>query len=120
MRPHRRRGPLEHVLVAGSESELPAIEALLLLLPSTAYGQVLVETGPRQAALSVDAPPRVTMTCLERAPGEEPGVLLAPAVHAWLAEWMPHEPDPARAVTVWIGSSARDRVDPTGMTVETL
>jgi NADPH-dependent ferric siderophore reductase len=120
MRPHRRRGPLEHILVAGSESELPAIEALLLLLPSTAYGQVLIETEPQQAALSLSAPPRVTLTCLERTRVDEPGALLAAAVHAWLAEWMPHEPDPARAITVWVGGSARDRVNPVGTTVESL
>ncbi|HYI59269.1 MAG TPA: SIP domain-containing protein [Microlunatus sp.] len=118
MRPHRRRGPLEHVLVAGSESELSAIEALLLLLPSTAYGQVLVESEPQQAALVLTAPPRVTVTCLKRSPADEPGVLLAGAVHAWLAEWMPEEPDPARMITVWVGRSARDRVNPIGTTVE--
>jgi NADPH-dependent ferric siderophore reductase len=120
MRPHRRRGPLEHILVAGSELELPAIEALLVLLPSTAYGQVLVETGPAQAAFSLGVPPRVTVTRLERAPGDEPGVGLAAAVDAWLAEWMPADCDPARAVTMWIGCSARDQLKPTGLTVESL
>ena len=120
MRPHRRRGPLEHILVAGSELELPAIEALLALLPSTAYGQVLVETASAQTALSLVVPPRVTVTRLERASADEPGVRLAAAVDAWLAEWMPEDDDPARAVTMWIGCSARDRVKPIAMTVERL
>lgn len=119
MRPHRRRGPLQHVLVAGSFEELPAIEALLSLLPDTAYGQVLVESSSDLELPVLAAPPRVTITRLARTESDEPGSLLAAAVHGWLAEWMPDEPDPGRAVTLWVGGSARGRVDPAGASVET-
>lgn len=120
MRPHRRRGPLQHILVAGSFDELPAIEALLLLLPDTTYGQVLVET-PAQLELPILAkPPRVTVARLDRAQDDEPGALLADAVHGWLAEWMPDEPDPTRDHTVWVGGAVRDRVNPAGAQLESL
>lgn len=120
MRPHRRRGPLEHILVAGNDQELAAIEALLLLLPPTTYGQVLVETAPGTELQPLSTPARVTVTQLERSATDVSGDLLTTAVHGWLAEWMPEEPDLARAVTVWVGGSARHRVDPAGTTVESL
>lgn len=120
MRPHRRRGPLQHVLVAGSFEELPAIEALLSLLPDTAYGQVLVEMPPDLELPPLTAPPRVILTRLARTRSDQPGSRVADAVHAWLAEWMPDEPDPARTFTLWVGGSARNRVEPAGATLENL
>lgn len=109
------------MLVAGGVDELPAIEALLCLLPDTAYGQVLVE-APADLELPVIAtPPRLTITWLARTeePGE-PGSRLAEAVHAWLAEWMPDQPDLAREVTLWLGGSAMDRVEPAGANLQSL
>ena len=120
MRPHRRRGPLQHVLVAGGHEELPAIETLLVLLPETAYGQVLVETPPQIDLPALSAPARVAVARLARAETDEPGTRLAGAVHAWLAEWMPEEPDSDRVVTLWAGGSVRRRVDPAGATLESL
>lgn len=120
MRPHRRRGPLQHILVAGSSDELPAIEALLFLLPETTYGQVLIESPADLDLPALARPGRVTVTRLARAQDDEPGVLLADAVHGWLAEWMPDEPDAARVFTIWVGGTARDRVDPAGAQLETL
>jgi NADPH-dependent ferric siderophore reductase len=111
---------LPHILVAGSFDELPAIEALLFLLPETTYGQVLVET-PVDLDLQVLArPARVTVTRLARDQDAEPGALLADAVHAWLAEWMPDEADASRMFTLWVGGTARGRVDPAGAQLETL
>lgn len=106
--------------MAGSSEDLPVIEALLLLLPSTAYGQVLVETPIGFSLPPLAAPSRVTVTRLERTVDAAPGDPLAAAVHGWLAEWIPDEPDPGRAVTLWVGCSARDRVDPSGATVQSL
>lgn len=120
MRPHRRRGSLQHVLVAGSFEELPAIQALLFLLPETAYGQVLVETPPHLDLSPLDRPARVAVTRLARSETGEPGSLLADAVQGWLAEWMPDQPDPARTFTLWVGGSARGRVDPAGAQLESL
>lgn len=120
MRPHRRRGPLQHVLVAGSIEELPAIEALLFWLPDTTYGQVLVETPELADVPALVKPPRVTVTRLSRGGDDEPGSLLAEAVQGWLAEWMPDEQDPSRVFTLWVGGSARDRVNPAGAQLESL
>lgn len=120
MRSHRRRGPLEHVLIAGSDDELSAIEALLHLLPPTTYGQVLVETARSDALPSLSVPPRIGVSRLELGAADAPGDRLADAVTGWLAEWMPEDPDPHRAVTVWVGRSARDRVDVVGTTLESL
>ena len=120
MRSHRRRGPLEHILVAGSLHDLPAIEALLVLMPETVYGQVILETPAEAPAVKLSAPPRVTVTQLVCTDETESGELLAAATQSWLAEWMPADPDADRAVTLWVGASARGRVHPTGAKLETL
>jgi len=111
---------LQHILVAGGFDELPAIEALLFLLPETTYGQVLVETPADVDLPALSGPVRVTVTKLARARDDEPGALLADAVHGWLAEWMPDEPESGRAFTIWVGGAAHDRVDAAGAQVETL
>ncbi len=120
MRPHRRRGPLQHVLVAGSFDELPVIEAVLLLLPKTAYGQVLVETPEHLELPALELPPRMTVARLARGLDDEPGSLVATAVQAWLEEWTPAEPDPARAVTAWVGGVACDPFHFAGATIRSL
>src|SRR4051794_15086481 len=120
MRPHRRRGPLQHILVAGGFDELPAIEALLFLLPEATYGQVLVETRADVDLPALSRPARVAVTKVARDQDDEPGARLADAVHDWLAEWMPDEPGSGRAVTIWVGGTARGRVDPAGAQVQTL
>lgn len=109
------------MLVAGGFDELPAIEALLCLLPETAYGQVLVEVPADVEPPVLAAPARMTVTrlvCAEE-PGE-PGARLAEAVQAWVAEWIPDEPDLAREVTLWLGGSAIGRIDPAGAALQSL
>ena len=108
------------MLVAGDAAELPAIQALMLLLPSTVYGQLFVETSVDAPAPEVSTPPRVTVFRLTRSPDDESGRLLADAVHAWLGEWMPDQLDPQRNVTLWVGASACDRVDAAGAFLERL
>ena len=120
MRSHRRRGPLEHILVAGSLPDLPAIKALLVLLPETVYGQVILETPADAPAVELAAPPRLTVTQLVCTGEIAAGELLAGATQSWLAEWMPNDLDPDRTVTLWVGSSARGRVQPTGAKLESL
>lgn len=120
MRPHRRRGPLQHVLVAGSFDELPVIEAVLLLLPKNAYGQVLVETPQHIDLPALEMPPRMTVARLARRPDDEPGLLVAAAVQAWLEEWTPGEPDPARTVTAWVGGVACNPFDFAGADIQNL
>lgn len=111
MRSHRRRGPLEHVLVAGDLDDLEAITALLALLPAHAYGQVYVEVPAEADLPDLHAPARVTVTRLARPLDAERGVALAGAVAGWVAEWVPDEPVYERLVTLWIGATARERVD---------
>ena len=120
MRSHRRRGPLEHIFVAGSVHDLPAIEALLVLMPETVYGQVILETPADAPAVKLAAPPRVTVTHLVCTDETASGELLAAATQSWLAEWMPADPDADRTVTLWVGSSARGRLHPTEAKLETL
>jgi hypothetical protein len=84
------------VLIAGVDEELPAVRELMLLLPSTAYGQVMVETAADAALPALTTPPRVTVTQLSRSVDAAPGDLLTVAVHAWLTEWTPEDPDPDR------------------------
>lgn len=120
MRSHRRRGPLEHVLIAGDVQELTAIQSLLLLLPGSVYGQVFVETPAGAPVPTLSAPPRVTVTQLERDPAAATGDQLIAAVQAWLAEWTPEQPDPDRVFTVWAGASTRRWVYLEGATLESL
>lgn len=120
MRSHRRRGPLEHVLIAGDLGELPAIETLLALLPAGAYGQVFVET-PTDAELGrLNPPARVTVNRVARPDHGSRGDALVPAVSAWLAEWLPEEPTTERTLTLWVGASVRDRVHAAGAPLERL
>lgn len=114
MRSHRRRGPLEHVLVAADLDELPAVRLLLAGLPADSYGQVYVEL-PQGAELPVlDAPARVQVNRVLRPVGAEAGARLAAAVDGWVAEWAPDEADLGRAVSLRIGISARHRLAPVG------
>jgi len=120
MRPHRRRGPLEHVLVAGDLADTASMSALLACLPAHAYGQVYVEVPAGTELVELAAPPRVSVNLLTRDPDAEPGRLLAAAVAGWVGEWAPEQPDAARAVTLWVGATVRDHVDPLGAPLQLL
>ena len=109
MRPHRRRDPLPHLLVAADVTETAAIQPLLDRLPAHAYGQVYVEgpTGAEHPTLRT--PPRVLVTRLERTPADadRPGDRLTAAVAGWMGEWMPDEWVVDRELTVWVGATVR-------------
>jgi NADPH-dependent ferric siderophore reductase len=106
VRSHRRRLPIEHALIAGDATDLPAIVAALVWLSPDTYGQVLVEMGPDEELPLLAAPLRVSVHRVERSAAGH-GVAAGRAVAAWVEEWMPGEPDERRAVTVWVG----ERVD---------
>ncbi|GAA0199443.1 MULTISPECIES: hypothetical protein [unclassified Aeromicrobium] len=101
MRSHRRRTPLQHVLLAGCADDLVVLQSVLAMLPSDVYGQVVVEIEPDVALPELDTPARVTVHRVWPGAADR-------AVAAWIAEWMPSEPDAARTVGLWIsaGSSA--------------
>jgi NADPH-dependent ferric siderophore reductase len=120
MRSHRRRTPLEHVLVAGDLSELESVRALLALLPDTAYGQVYVELDAADELPPVASPPRVTVSRVTRAAHEQVGGPLTEAVAGWTAEWMPDEPAAERAVSLWLGGSVTEGVPTLGARLERL
>ncbi len=109
-RSRRRCHPLLHVLIAGAGEDIDAIRQVVALLPDDAFGQVYVESDPGAVLPDLSVPQRVTVNHLRRsgrdaAPlgdaGAEPGVLLARAVAAWAAEWMPEEPDEDREFQIW-------------------
>jgi len=120
MRSHRRRAPLEHVLVAGDVAELESITALLALLPDNAYGQVYVESSGTDDVPAVPAPPRVTVSHVVRAEHHATGELLSEAVACWLAEWMPDEPQPERLISIWAGTTVTGGVPTLGARLERL
>lgn len=120
MRSPRRRGPLEHVLVAGDLTELDAISALLAMLPHTTYGQVVVEVPEDAEVPALATPPRVNVTVLRRSVTDEAGARLATAVQCWLGEWLPEEPEPNRTVTMWVGASASGRISTSALCLERL
>jgi NADPH-dependent ferric siderophore reductase len=61
--PMQRTG---RVLLAGDETAVPAICSILAALPSSAEGAALLEVATRADALTVSAPPRITITWLAR------------------------------------------------------
>ncbi len=88
------------MLAVGSDADLDTLRLVLDLLPEGAYGQVIVRSEE-----TLRTPPRVTVHHVAD------DVELAEAVAAWTAEWMPDEhDDPDRAVTLWIGADASDRL----------
>lgn len=106
MRSHRRREPLEHALVIGTAADLAGIHLALGMLSADTYGQVLVEVAPGDVLADLPTPARVTVLPIAR--GEQ---ALGRAAAAWVAEWLPEEPDASRHVTIWVGASARSEVD---------
>lgn len=86
------------------------MRALLSMLPSDAYGQVLLEVHDDVVLADLDAPARVTVQRIRPVPTEPTGTALSRAVSAWLAEWLPEEPDPHRSVGVWLGSTCATSV----------
>lgn len=102
MRSHRRRTPLQHVLLAGCTDDLVVLQSVLALLPDDVYGQVVVEIDPDAELPALETPARVTVHRVWPGTADR-------AVAAWIAEWIPSEPDAARTVGLWVsaGSSAR-------------
>ncbi|MGN9777014.1 siderophore-interacting protein [Micromonospora sp. H33] len=74
-----------HLLLAGDETAVPAISAILERLPATARGRVLLEVPEADDVLPVSAPPGVTVSWLARC-GDAHGARLVPAVSAAAAD----------------------------------
>ncbi|MBG6239639.1 NADPH-dependent ferric siderophore reductase [Mycetocola sp. CAN_C7] len=100
-------------LIAGDESALPELEAVLTTLPLCATGRVFVEVADEDAVGVLSAPPRMTVTWLPRsrrsgAPGTgrgcAPGEAASRAVRAWAGEMLCEHPE---EVHVWLGGHYR-------------
>lgn len=102
----RRRGPVDHVVLAGLADDLADLQLFLDVASTTTYGQVLIEVPAGAPAPTLVAPARVSVMCVRPAAGDPPGTALARAMNAWLHEWMPEIPESDRDTTVWIAPAA--------------
>lgn len=79
------------VLLAGDETAVPAVTAILERLPADTRGEALLEVPETADVLSAQAPPGVKVSWLARG-GAEHGSLLVPAVEAAASRLLPAEP----------------------------
>lgn len=93
------------LLVAGTERDLPLIEALLTTLPAKARGRVFVEVGSVAEVRMLPAPGRVCVTWLVRDRGQS----LRRSVDAWLAEMLPVDAEQQHRVYAWVAGEGRAR-----------
>lgn len=85
------------LLLAGDETAVPAIAAIVERLPAQSRGEVVLEVPEPGDVLDLPAPPMVTVTWLPRS-GAPHGSLLIPAVRAAAERLIPVAPlVPARA-----------------------
>ncbi|WP_300681418.1 SIP domain-containing protein [Nocardioides sp.] len=101
MRSHRRRRPVDHVLIAGDLGDLAAIRAVLADLDPSSYGQVLLETGGVSDVPLLATPARVTVHLLG-------STHVADALETWVEEWLPLGVETAPDVKVWIGGRSHE------------
>jgi NADPH-dependent ferric siderophore reductase len=100
-------------LIAGDETVLPELEAMLTTLPLCATGRVFVEVDSVGDVGKLSVPPRMTVTWLPRshrsgAPGSgrscAPGEAASRAVRAWAGEMLCEHPE---EIHVWLGGHYR-------------
>lgn len=100
-------------LIAGDETALPELEAMLTTLPLCATGRVFVEVESEDAIGTLHVPPRMTVSWLPRsrrsgAPGTGRtcgrGEAASRAVRAWAGEMLCEHPE---EVHVWLGGDYR-------------
>jgi NADPH-dependent ferric siderophore reductase len=108
VRAHRGR-PGPTVVLAGDETDLRDLRALISTLPADAYGQVYVEVDDASRIEPLATPARVVTSWLVREPAVATGSLLADAVEGWIAEWMPEGACDQRRIA-WIGCAAAPRI----------
>jgi len=113
-----RPGAAHTLLIAGDETAVPAVGAILEQLPSDARGAVFLEVPERGDALELRAPAGVTVQWLPRgdatrghADGPESapeyGAALVAAVTAWADAWVAVDPA-AAAVPAAAPAAARE------------
>ncbi|MFT4262078.1 MAG: hypothetical protein QM572_01725 [Nocardioides sp.] len=105
MRPHRRRTPLDHVILAGGLEDLIQLREEAAALAPDAYGQVVLELPAGTPLPELSLPSRFTVYRVDR-DDDRPGAALAGVVETWRSEWALDEPTADRTVRVWIGMIA--------------
>ncbi|MGP3535368.1 SIP domain-containing protein [Microbacterium sp. RD1] len=108
-------------LVTADESSLAELEAVLATLPLCSTGRVFVEVPDESWVGALSAPPRMTVTWLDRsrrsgAPGTgrgcAAGEAVARAVAGWAGEMLDaHEPDATRVILLGGYLGTADIVD---------
>ena len=94
------------VLVTADETSLTDLELLAATLPLCATGRVFVEVADESQITTIDLPPRMTMTWLDRSARDaEAGQLAGRAALAWANEMLCDD-DNANRVYLLNGASA--------------
>lgn len=94
------------LLLAGDESAIPEMRAMLATLPASARGQVFVEVQSASDVEVLEAPGRFTITWLVRDRGQQ----LRRSVDAWLSEMLPVSAFTESTVYAWIASDGQARL----------
>lgn len=108
-----------HFLLVGGGADVAALRGIVARLPVNAYGQVLIEVASELHVEDWPAPPGVTVSwlCRDRSfasmgRAAQQGELVARAVTAWVAEWMPEEEEEhAAPYVLWLGCAANAHVE---------
>ncbi|SDS96808.1 SIP domain-containing protein [Microterricola viridarii] len=108
-----------HFLLVGDGADLRALRSIVTRLPVNAYGQIYVEVASVMQLEQWPVPAGMTVSwlCRDSSPGEDgqvaaQGELVARAVSAWVAEWMPERQRSHQSPYVlWIGCASSDHVD---------
>jgi len=80
-------GDAKHLLIAGDETAVPAVSAIIESLPADALGQVFLEIPSADDAVKLDAPSGVSITWVpRRTPDADYGVRLIETVRGWVTE----------------------------------
>lgn len=80
-------GAARHLLIAGDETAVPAVSAILGQLPADTVGRVFLEVPSADDILDIDVPERVTVHWLPRTePHSGYGTALIAAVRDWVGE----------------------------------
>lgn len=108
-----------HFLLVGDSADLATLQGIVARLPVNAYGQIFIEVASELQIQNWRVPTGMTVSwlCRDRASSvvgavAHQGELVARAVSAWVAEWMPERHgSQASPYVLWIGCAASDHVD---------
>ncbi len=96
-----------HFLLAGDTADLAALRGISVRLPVDAYGQIFVEVASPAMVEPIDCPPGIAVTWMLRPSGADAGTRIAPAVDAWVAEWITGTgADTPMPYVIWVGCSS--------------